>query len=274
MEVRVMKYGGNKYRFIRWSVIWDARFILIGLLKRDLLITYKQTLLGAFWTLIKPMAMSAAIFFVFKKVGQFPTFGAPYLLIALSAFTVWEFFSSSVGKGNTSLVDERDLITKINFPRIIIPLSTSMHNVIGLAINQIVIFGLMVYYGSPFTINLLLIPIIYVLVFIANLSTNLLLSTANVYYRDIRNMVPFALRLGLFISPVGFTFKVIPEEWRLLYSLNPLTGIIELMRFSILGEQFLPETRYLICSGFSLFFVLILSLFVFGKYERRFADII
>lgn len=271
---REISANGAGFRFLQPKVLWQSRNILYHLIKRDFLVTYKQTALGVLWALIKPLSMSLAIVFVFREMADFPDYGYPYILIAISALSIWEFFSSTIGKGSNSLVDERELITKISFPRIVIPMSSSVNNIAGLLINLMITMILMIFYQIPFLVNLLLIPFIYVLVIGLNLSCNLLLSTANVFYRDITNIVPFALRLGLFVSPVGFTLNMVPEKWQLLYSLNPLVGIIELMRYSILGEQFLPPTSCLVMSGITLAVLFFSSIIFFAKVERRFADVI
>ena len=271
---RTISGSSNRYRFIKLSSIWNARTMIVFLVWRDFILSYKQTVLGALWTLVKPLIMSFTIILIFEKVGDFPNYGHPYLLIAMSSLTIWEFFSSAVNKGSLSLVDERELITKINFPRIIIPISASIINGIGLVINQLVIIGLMIFYDTDFTLRLLLIPIIYLLIIAVNLGAILMLSSLNVFYRDIKNVVPFILRLGLFISPVGFTLQSIPESWQVIYCANPVVIVIELMRFSILGDPFLPDQACLLTGMASILVFLGFGMWVFGRSERRFADVI
>lgn len=271
---RVISSRTNSWRSLKLSQIWSSRTLVFYLMKTDFLVTYKQTVLGIVWSILKPLAMSIAIVFVFNKVGKFPDYNEPYILIAVSALIIWEFFSSAITKGSISLVDVRGYITRINFPRIAIPISSALSNLIGLMINLIVIFVLLIYYQKPLTINIVFIPLVLLLTFTANMSIILILSTINVFYRDIKNMVPFILRLGLFVSPVGFTLQTIPEQWRLLYSLNPMVSIIELMRFCILGQKFLPEFKYILTSSISLFFLFVIGLVLFSRYERKFADVI
>ncbi|TCL00886.1 lipopolysaccharide transport system permease protein [Roseivirga ehrenbergii] len=259
---------------MRFTLLWKARPILSHLIRRDVLITYKQTILGVFWTVLKPIMMAAIIVFVFEGIGNFPDFGFPYVLIALSALSVWEFFSSAISRGSVCLIDDRDLITRVNFPRMILLINASLKNSIGLFINLVVTFAFMLYYNIPFTVNLLWIPVIYFFTIILNLSLGLWLGTINVFFRDVNTIVPFLLRLGLFISPVGFTFNSVPEVWQKLYCINPMVGIIRAMRFSILGETFRPDLSCILIGCLSLLLVLLSGLYIFGRYERKFADLI
>ena len=256
------------------KVLWRSRNLLFHLIRRDLLVSYKQTILGAFWTVLKPLAMAMVIVFVFKQIGDFPDYGQPYLLIAISALAFWEFFSSAVNRGSICLIDDRELITRANFPRILLLLNASLRNTVGLLINLVLVFIFMAYYGTPFTINLLWVPGIFVAVVLLNLSVGLWLGTINVFYRDIGTMVPFVIRLALFLSPVGFTLKSVPAAYQPVYSLNPLVAIIETMRFCVLGDSFFPGWQCIAIGALSLFILLVSGLFIFGKYERKFADII
>lgn len=239
-----------------------------------MLVTYKQTILGVLWTVLKPLIMAVIVVFVFDKIGDFPDYGLPYILIGLSALTPWEFFSNAVNRGSICLIDDRDLITRVNFPRIILFINAALRNTLGLGINLLVTFGFMIYFDVPFTVQLLWIPVIFFFTVLLNLSLGLWLGTMNVFFRDVSTLVPFLLRVGLFISPVGFTLNSVPDLWRDLYCINPLVGIIEIMRFCILGEQFRPDMDCILIGGASLLILLLSGLYVFGKYERRFADII
>ncbi len=255
-------------------MLWKARPILFHLIKRDILLSYKQTALGVLWTVLKPLLMAAIIVFVFNKIGNFPDYGFPYILIGLSALTFWEFFSTAVNHASICFVSDRDLITRINFPRIILLINAACRNSLGLAINLCITFGFMLYYGIPLTANLLWIPLIFFFTFLLNLALGLWVGTINVFYRDVTTLVPFLLRLGLFISPVGFTLNSVPEAWRALYCINPLVAIIESMRFCVLGQAFRPDLECLLIGGASLALLLISGLYLFGRQERKFADLI
>lgn len=256
------------------SVLWKARHIFYHLLRRDILVTYKQTVLGVFWTVLKPMLTAAIIVLVFKRIGNFPSYGFPYILISLSALTFWEFFSNSVNRASICLIDDRDLITRVSFPRIVLLINAAFRNSLGLIINLVVTIGFVIYHDLPVLTNLFWFPAIYLCCLLLNLALGLWLGTLNVFYRDVTTLVPFLLRVGLFISPVGFTLNSVPESWRPIYCINPLVGIVESMRYCILGEQFRPDFTCLFIGSISLFLLLISGLYLFGCQERKFADLI
>lgn len=255
-------------------LLWNSRAILFYLIRRDVLVSYKQTLLGIFWTILKPLAMAAIIVLVFKKIGNFPDYGFPYILIGLSALSIWEFFSNAVSRASTCFINDRDLITRVNFPRIILLFNAALRNSLGFGINLCVTFGFMLYYGIPFSINLLWIPVIFLVTVLLNLALGLWLGTFNVFFRDVSTIVPFLLRIGLFISPVGFTLNSVPGLWQKIYCINPLVGIIEAMRFCVLGEQFRPDPNCILIGSASLLLLLGSGFYFFGKNERKFADMI
>ncbi len=257
---------------MRLPLLWKAKPILFHLMKRDLLVTYKQTFFGVAWTVLKPLIMATIVVLVFDKIGNFPDYGLPYILIGLSALSAWEFFSNAVNRGSICLIDDRDLITRVNFPRIILLFNAALRNTIGFGINLLVTFGFMIYYGIPFTIQLVWLPIIFIAIVLLNLAMSLWLGTMNVFYHDVSTVVPFLLRVGLFVSPVGFTLNSVPEIWKDVYCINPLVGIIESMRYCILGEQFRPDINCILIGSLSLLILLISGLYVFGKNERKFAD--
>lgn len=262
------------FKFLKIHTLWNARTLLFFLIKRDIMVAYKQTIFGVLWNLIKPLVTAVIFVFIFDRIGHFPDYDLPYLLIALSGLIIWEFFSNAINWGTLCFINDHEVITKVNFPRVILPFVCSLRNSIGFGINFLVILIFMIYYGIPWTPSLLLVPVLYVITILLNFSISLWLGTLNVFYRDIQAVVPFILRIGLFISPIGFTLKSIPEEWTLIYGLNPLVGIIELMRFCILGNTFLPNKEVLIVSTISLIILLLSGIWFFAKKERKFADVI
>lgn len=273
MEKRI-SHKDTHSRFLDFQSLWRSRELLAYFVKRDLMVSYKQTILGLLWVLVQPLAMALMILFVFGRIGNFPDYGLPYMLIALSALSIWEFFANSVGRSSICLIDDRDIIIRVNFPRILLLFNSALRNSLGFAINLIVIFGVMFYYGVPITAKVLIIPFIYVMTVLLNLGLGLWVGTCNVFFRDVSTLVPYLLRLGLFVSPVAFTLHSVPEQWQMLYSLNPLVGIIEGMRFCLLGDQFQPSIKILAVSFFSLFTILFSGLYIFGRFERQFADVI
>jgi lipopolysaccharide transport system permease protein len=273
MEKRI-SHTDTGFHFMKPRLLWNSRAILFYLIRRDVLVSYKQTVLGVLWTVLKPLTMAMIIVLVFDKIGNFPDYGFPYILIGLSALSIWEFFSNAVSRGSNCFIDDRDLITRVNFPRIILLFNAALRNSLGLGINLLVTFGFMLYHGIPFSIYLLWIPVIFLVAVLLNLALGLWLGTFNVFFRDVGTIVPFLLRIGIFISPVGFTLNSIPVVWQKIYCINPLVGIIEAMRFCVLGETFRPQLDCILIGSASLLILLVSGIYVFGKYERKFADII
>ncbi len=271
---RVVRSRQGVFDFLNFGRLWESRTAIIFLLRRDVLVSYKQTLLGVLWNVLRPVLTAAIIVFVFQRLGEFPDFGIPYFLLAMSALIIWESFTVAISWGSVCFTDDRNIITKMNFPRVILPFNAALRNTIGFVINLLLTLILMAIYGIPFLWSFLLIPLVYVSLVLFGFAAILWLSTINVYYRDIQAIVPFVLRIGLFISPVGFTFQSIPEAWRLIYSLNPLVAIIESMRYCLFGDVFKPDAVTLFTGGISMVVVLCSGLWLFGKYERRFADVL
>lgn len=269
-----IRSNNKRFRQVGFSAIWQSRELLLHIIKRDLLVTYKQTLLGVGWVAIQPVAMALSIIFVFEHIGSFPDYGVPYILIALTALVCWDFFAGAVNKATTCLTDDRDLIVRANFPRIVLLINASLKNLPGPLINMCVLFGFMLYFDVPFSFSLLLVPLVIIAVAVLNLALGLWLGTLNVFKRDFATLVPYMLRLALFVSPVAFTLKSVPEQWQLLYSLNPLVAIIESMRFLVLGESFRPEFFCIAVGASSLAILLISGIYLFGVNERKFADVI
>lgn len=271
---RFIKSTDDGFKFLKPKIIWDSRTILFFLIRRDLLLSYRQTVLGIFWNILKPIVTTLIIVFVFKKVGQLPDYDLPYFLIAISGVIVWEFFSSSVNGGSICFTDDREIVTRVNFPRVLLPFVASLRTTIGFITNLLIILSALIFYKLPITVNFLVIPLIYLFIVLFNFGINLWLSTINVFYRDIQAVVPFILRIGLFVSPIGFSFQSIPEEWKFIYSFNPLVAIIESMRFCILGNTFLPDFYMLVTGFISITILIFTGIWFFAKNERKFADVI
>lgn len=271
---RIIRSRQHVFSYLNLKRLWEVRTAILFLLRRDILVTYKQTVLGVAWNIIRPLITALIIVFVFDQIGNFPDFGIPYFLLAMSALIIWEFFSNAVNWGSVCLLDDREIITKMNFPRVILPFNASIRNLLGFGINLVLTLMGLIYYGLPLHFNLvyvfLSLPVLVLFIF----GVNLWLCTINVFYRDIQAIVPFLLRIGLFVSPVGFTLHSIPEEWKMIYAINPLVGIIEVMRFAFFGEVFLPDFKVLGLGLITTIVLLVSGLWLFGKFERRFADVI
>lgn len=254
--------------------LWRYRDLFLFLTWRDILVRYKQTLIGFSWAVIQPVLMMVVFTVIFGGFAKFPSQDMPYAVMTFAAILPWQFFSTALSHGSNSLVGATNLIQKIYFPRLLLPASACLGAVVEFAIAFMVLLGLMIWYRVPFRMSLLLILPFLLLAMACSLALSLWLGALNVRYRDVKHAVPFIMRMGMYISPVGFMSSIVPEKWRLLYSLNPMVGVIDGFRWAILGPSFEPYW-----AGFWLSVLIVALLLVTGAYyfrfgERTFADVI
>ncbi len=257
-----------------WQDLWRYRELFYFLAWRDILVRYKQTVIGVAWALIQPFLTMIVFTIVFGKLASLPSEGVPYPILVYAAMLPWQFFSSSLGNCSNSLVNNGNLIAKVYFPRLIVPTSAIVVCLVDFLIAGMILLALMIVYDFIPSWRIISLPIFLVIAFAAALGTGLWLAALNVKYRDFRYLVPFITQFGLYISPVGFSSAIVPEKWRLLYSLNPMVGVIDGFRWAILGGN---SQLYVI--GFLLSVTLVMLLFVSGiwyfrRTERTFADVI
>lgn len=257
-----------------WNDIWRFRELFLFMAWRDILVRYKQTAIGLAWSIIRPVLTMIVFSVVFGRLAKLPSQGVPYPILVFAALLPWQFFSTSFSDASASLVGNSTMLTKIYFPRLIIPVSTIIVNVIDFLISFIILAVMMVWYNFLPGWTILCLPLFLFLAFIASLSAGLYVAALNVKFRDFKYIVPFVVQFGLYISPVGFSSSIVPEKWKLLYSLNPMVGIIDGFRWSILGGDnhiYLPG---LMLSISVIILMLIFSIRYFRKTEKTFADII
>ena len=261
------------WRGIELGELWRYRELLYFLTWRDVKVRYKQTVLGAAWAILQPVLAMVVFTVFFGKLGRLEQHvDVPYPIFVYAALLPWTFFANGVTTSGQSLVNQSRLISKIYFPRLLVPMSSVGAGLVDLAISFCVLLALMVGYGVSFGWGLLLVPFLVAGTVIAALGIGFVLAALTVAYRDFRYVIPFMVQMGMFVSPVAYPFKVIPEEWRLLYSLNPMAGIISGFRSAILNEPFRLD-----CLGVSLAAALltfVAGAFYFRRVERRFADIV
>jgi lipopolysaccharide transport system permease protein len=263
--------GGTETNY--WRDLWRYRELFQVLAWRDVSIRYKQTAIGILWAVIRPLLTMIIFTIVFGRLAKLPTDGGePYALLVFAALLPWTFFSTALSEASNSLISNSNLIGKVYFPRLIIPTATIVVALIDLAISLVILAAMMVWYRFLPGSKIIFLPLLIALAFFASLGPGIWIAALNVKYRDFRYVIPFVVQLGLFISPVGFSSKVVPASWRLPYSLNPMVGIIDGFRWSILGSQ-------MYWPGFGLSLA-ITALFVwfgirqFRKTEKAFADLI
>lgn len=257
-----------------WRDLWRYRELFYFLAWRDVLIRYKQTAIGITWALIRPLLTMLIFTVVFGKIAQLPSNGVPYPILVFAGMLPWQFFSNALSECSNSLISNSNLISKVYFPRLVVPASTIIVSLIDFAISGVILLGLMVIYHFTPSWRMLFLPGFVAIALAAALGVGLLLATLNVKYRDFRYVVPFILQFGLYISPVGFSSSTIPQQWRWLYSLNPMVGVIDGFRWAILGQDFtLFLPGFFLSTGF-VFLLLWLGIRYFRAYERTFADVI
>jgi lipopolysaccharide transport system permease protein len=257
-----------------WRDLYRYRELFYFLAWRDVLVRYKQTVIGVLWAVLRPFLTMVVFVFVFSRIAKLPAEGVPYPVMVFTAMLPWQLFATSLSEGSGSLVSNANLISKVYFPRLIIPASAVIVSFVDFAISATLLLLLMIWYHVWPTLQLLALPLFTLLALIASTGAGLWLAALNVQYRDFRYVVPFIVQFGLYLSPVGFTTAIIPEKWRLLYSLNPMVGVIDGFRWSISGGRatlFLPGLL-LSCAVTAL--LLAGGIWYFRKMERTFADVI
>jgi lipopolysaccharide transport system permease protein len=268
----ILRPGGTSQGY--WVELWKYRELFYFLAWRDLKIRYKQTTVGVVWAVLRPLLMTFIFVFVFGKVGQFePPPGIPYTLLVLSGMIAWQFFATVMGDGSNSVLSNANLISKVYFPRIVVPASVVAVALADLGITALITVGFMAWYAFLPPLQVLLLPLFLVLALAAAMGVGFWLSALTVRYRDVRLVVPFLVQFGLFVTPVGYRLANISEEYRLLYALNPMVGVIEGFRWCLLGTGLLGDGVLPVSTAMAVF-LLVSGFWYFRKTERVFADTI
>ncbi len=256
-----------------WRDLWRYRELFLFLAWRDILVRYKQTVIGVAWSVIRPVATMVVFSIVFGRIARLPSDGVPYPILVFSALLPWHFFASAVAEGSNSLIENANIISKVYFPRLIVPASAVVVSFVDFLISLALLALLMAWYQFSPGPRVVLLPVFAMLAIFVAMGLTLLFAALNVRYRDFRYVVPFLIQFGLFISPVGFSMSVIPETWRWLYSLNPMVGVIEGFRWSLLPDHVLDLRAVLFSAVISLM-ALGCGTVYFRRTERSFADVI
>ena len=270
--VLVIEAGRSERHY--WRDLWHYRELLFFLAWRDILVRYKQTVIGIVWALGRPLLTMLVFTLVFSKLAKLPSDGVPYPLLVFAALLPWQFFSSAFSGAGDSLISNAGMISKVYFPRLVIPASAVIVSFVDFLISGVLLVGLMIWYGFAPNLRILTLPLFILVAFAAAMGAGLWVAALNVKYRDFRIIVPFVVQFGLYISPVGFSSSIVPEQWRLLYSINPMVSVIDGFRWAILGG----DTR-IYWPGFLLSLALVITIFITGiayfrKTEKTFADVI
>ena len=259
---------------LKLDELWAYRELIVFFAWRDVLVRYKQTVFGVAWAVIRPLIPMLIFTIVFGKVAKFPTGSIPYPIFALAGLLPWQLFATAFGDASNSVVGNSQLVSKVYFPRLIIPISSAATALADFAVSAVMLLVLMLWYRVPLSVHVVWALPILALCFLFALGAGIWCAALFVRYRDVRHVIPFAVQMGLYISPVGFASSVVPERWRFLYSLNPMVGVIDGFRWSLFGGSQHPYAVAVTISIALTIAILVASMYYFRATERIFADII
>jgi lipopolysaccharide transport system permease protein len=271
MSKLVIEAGKVNRQYFKDLLSYRELFLLLAW--RDILVRYKQTIIGVTWSVLRPLLTMIVFTIVFGRLAKMPSEGVAYPILVFAAMLPWQFFSNTVSEGGNSLISNANMISKVYFPRIIIPTTAMIVSLIDFLISILILSALMFWYQHIPTWRVVFLPIFLGLAAITALGITYLISALNVKYRDFRYVLPFIIQLGLYISPVGFSSSVVPEKWRLIYSLNPLVGVIDGFRWAIIGNVQMYWPGFYLSVGLAVL-LLAIGFGVFRRMEREFADVI
>jgi len=258
---------------LKLDELWEYRELLYFLVWRDIKVRYKQTALGATWAVIQPFLTMVVFSLFFGHLAKMPSDGIPYPIFSFAALVPWTFFANGLSQSSNSLVGSSNLITKVYFPRLIVPLASSFSGVVDFLIAFGVLIVMMLYYGLLPTFNALWLPLFLLLAMVTSLGVGLWLSALNVEYRDVRYVVPFITQFWLFATPIAYPSSLLHEPWRTIYGLNPMVGVVEGFRWALLGTKTAPGPIIGVSAAAAIV-ILITGAFYFRRMEKTFADIV
>jgi lipopolysaccharide transport system permease protein len=253
--------------------LWEYRELLYFLIWRDIKVRYKQTALGASWAIIQPVFTMLVFSLFFGHLGKIPSDGIPYPIFSFAALVPWTFFANGLSQSSNSLVGNANLITKIYFPRLIVPLASVFSGIVDFLLAFVVLLAMMLYYGMLPTLHVLWLPLFLLLALVTSLGVGLWLSALNVQYRDVRYVVPFVTQFWLFATPIAYPSSLLSEPWRTVYGLNPMVGVVEGFRWALLGSNTVPGPIIAVSSIVAVI-TLVSGAFYFRRMEKTFADIV
>lgn len=257
---------------LKFGELWMYRELLFFLTWRDIKIRYQQTVLGFAWAVLQPVLTMVVFSLFFGKLANIGSDGVPYPIFNYTALLPWQFFENAISTSTTSLVTNANMVTKVYFPRLFIPISSVFSGLVDFAIAFLILIGMMVYYQVTPNIGVLLLPLFLLLAFITALGVSLWMSAMNVKYRDVRYIVPFVARFWFFATPIAYSSTLLDEPWRTLYGLNPMVGVVEGFRWALLGTQ--PPQSMIFLSAVIAVALLVSGLIYFSRTEKTFADVI
>jgi len=258
---------------LKLQELWEYRELLYFLVWRDVKVRYKQTVLGAAWAIIQPFFTMVVFSLFFGKLAKMPSDGIPYPLFSFAALVPWAFFANGLSQASNSVVGSAHLITKVYFPRLVVPISGVVSGIVDFALAFVVLLGMILFYGMVPTLNILWLPFLLLLALVTALGVGMWFSALNVQFRDVRYILPFLTQFWMFATPIVYPSSLLPEPWRTVYGLNPMVGVVEGFRWALLGTQTAPGP-IIIVSSLASIVILIGGAFYFKRMEKTFADLV
>ena len=255
------------------AALYRYRELLYFLTWRDVIVRYKQAAVGVAWAVLQPLLTMVVFTVIFGRFAKMPSDNLPYPIFAFTALLPWNYFAQAISRAGTSLVSNANLVSKVYFPRLVIPISGAIAPLVDFAISFVILLGMMAWYGIAPTWGVLMLPVFTLLAVVTAVAVSLYLAALNVKYRDVGHTIPFLVQFWMYASPVVYSVSIIPERWRLLYSLNPMVGVIEGFRWALLGKE-QPDFMVMAMSALIVTILLVGGLVYFKRTERVFADII
>lgn len=272
MQSLIIEAGRTERHY--WKDLWRYRELFYFLAWRDILVRYKQTVIGVAWSVLRPFLTMVVFTLVFSKLAKLPSENVPYPILIFAALLPWQFFANAFTEAGNSLISNANMISKVYFPRLVIPTSAVIVSFVDFMISGVILVALMAWYGYLPDWRIVTLPLFIMLAFAAAMGAGLWIAALNVKYRDFRYVIPFVVQLGLYISPVGFSSAIVPEQWRLLYSANPMVGVIDGFRWAILGGNTPFYWPGFLVSVSLIALVCLTGVFYFRRTEKSFADVI
>ncbi|MFS2152581.1 ABC transporter permease [Rhizobium sp. Rhizsp42] len=273
MRETVLSANSNGAKAL-WQSIWKARELLFFLAWRDIVVKYKQAVLGITWAILRPILTTMVFTLVFGKIARLPSGEIPYPLLVLSGITPWLYFANTVNDCGNSLVANSTLISKVYFPRLVVPASCVIANLVDLTITVLLLCGMLVWFGIGIRSTIVLVPLVVVALALLTVGLGIWAAALNAKYRDVSFIMPFLVTFGLYLSPIGFSSGAIPERWRILYGLNPVVGLVDGFRFALFGDQYPFQMWTLGYSSVLALLLIVTGVMYFRHVERDIVDII
>ena len=253
--------------------LWEYRELLFFFAWRDIKVRYRQTVMGASWAIIQPVFTMVIFSLFFGRLGNIPSDGLPYPVFSFAALVPWTFFANAITQASNSLVLSGNMLKKIYFPRLALPIATVLAGVVDFVLAFVVLLGIMLYYGLVPTVNIIWLPFFALLALITSIGVSLWLAAMNVQFRDVRYTIPFLTQAWLFVTPIAYPSSLLPEPWRTVYGLNPMAGVVEGFRWALLGTDTAPGLMMIVSSVVALI-LLVSGAFYFRRMEQNFADVV